>query len=665
MSIVYSAANREHAYQDYKKAIGSLLDGMDRPLSSLISPGTRVFVKPFLQAGQISDPSERLTTHPDLLRALIEILLDHGARVSFGGGGAALLKSESLEDFAWAEQLSKDLGAPFVSFASTGGRLVPSHLLFPRDHLIANALLDADVIVSCANLQPHGTLGLSGSIRNMFNAVVGNQQQRLYSLFPDGRRLGKAMADVCRLVRPDLSILDLTTVRDRIDQWPWKVLPVNRIIAGRDPAAVDSVAASAVGFEGPLWTSVYGERCGLGAARCQDVRVIGPSCAPQAALQLPAGPSRAVHKPTAFETARSLMTEMVLRPRPQIDTTRCTECEACIAVCFSNAIARQDDGRIAIDSARCVECGNCVVRCEEGAVRLVPRHSLGRGLERSWERAKNGISLRTGGLALELKLRPVKVLKGPRPLRLAGVGRAGRGFRRLASARPHSLARSSEGDDVAMVVGVGPKLGSALVRRLRQSEMRIVMVARDTQKLQDLEPEGLGRGDSLRAFACDITDHHDVRCLFEAVEMEIGTPSLVIYNVEHFIPGSVLDIQPAAFQISWQANCYGGFLVGQRAAFGMVRLGRGTIIFGGATASRRGRSGYTNLAVGKFGLRALAQAMARELGPKGVHVAHVVLDGEMLAMNPAAVADTYYNLYRQPDTAWSHEVDLRRYDEIW
>ena len=144
---------------------------------------------------------------------------------------------------------------------------------------------------------------------------------------------------------------------------------------------------------------------------------------------------------------------------------------------------------------------------------------------------------------------------------------------------------------------------------------------------------------------------------------DLGAPSVAIYNAGAFAPGSVLDTEAAAFERCWRILCLGGFLVGQRAARHMVEAGRGTILFTGATASLRGGANFANLAVGKFGLRAVAQSMARELGPKGVHVAHVIIDGQIRSeryahlekerapdglLDPAAIAETYWQLHSQP-----------------
>ena len=227
--------------------------------------------------------------------------------------------------------------------------------------------------------------------------------------------------------------------------------------------------------------------------------------------------------------------------------------------------------------------------------------------------------------------------------------------------------------DVALIVGVGPGLGAALARRFAQGGLAVAVAARRVDALSELAREIGGR-----AYACDATEEDSVSQLFAAVERDLGRPTVVVYNAGAFSPGSVLEIDAAEFERCWRALCLGGFLVGQRAARGMVEAGRGTILLTGATASLRGGARFANLAVGKFGLRALAQSMARELGPKGVHVAHIVIDGQIRSeryaelekqrpadglLDPDAIAEAYWHLHMQTRSAWTLEIDLRPWVE--
>jgi NAD(P)-dependent dehydrogenase (short-subunit alcohol dehydrogenase family) len=171
----------------------------------------------------------------------------------------------------------------------------------------------------------------------------------------------------------------------------------------------------------------------------------------------------------------------------------------------------------------------------------------------------------------------------------------------------------------------------------------------------------------VRGYSCDATVGADVRSVFERIGDELGQPSLVVFNVGIWDRGGVLEISEELFEQAWRTGCFAGFLVGRTAAAAMLSRGKGTIIFSGATGSVRGGAGFAAFASPKFALRALAQSMARELGPKGIHVAHVILDGMIAeegsasesSLQPAAIAESYYQLHLQDRTAWTHELDLR------
>jgi NAD(P)-dependent dehydrogenase (short-subunit alcohol dehydrogenase family) len=232
------------------------------------------------------------------------------------------------------------------------------------------------------------------------------------------------------------------------------------------------------------------------------------------------------------------------------------------------------------------------------------------------------------------------------------------------------------GKPVAVVVGVGPGLGFALVERFARAGMAVAMAARQVDRLEKLLQER--PVDGARVYACDAADRAQVDRLFEQVRSEVGMPELVAFNAGTFQPGSVLEIDPSEFERCWRIGCFAGFLVGKAAAKLMAPEGRGTIVFTGATAALRGSANFANLAVPKFGLRALAQSMARELGPKGIHVAHVIIDGQIFSeryqhleaqrgpdslLRPEAIAETYYQLHLQPRSAWTLELDLRPWVE--
>jgi NAD(P)-dependent dehydrogenase (short-subunit alcohol dehydrogenase family) len=182
-------------------------------------------------------------------------------------------------------------------------------------------------------------------------------------------------------------------------------------------------------------------------------------------------------------------------------------------------------------------------------------------------------------------------------------------------------------EGVAVVVGVGPGLGWALAKRFYQEGLQVVCAARSIGRLQALAKRD--QLEAVRFHACDVTEAANVSDLFATINESVGPPAVVVFNVGAYEKGNILDLRPEDFERCWRIGCFGGLLVGQAAARLMVPRGSGTIIFTGATASLRGSAGFANLAVPKFGLRALAQSMARELAPHGIHVAHVIIDGQI------------------------------------
>ena len=219
----------------------------------------------------------------------------------------------------------------------------------------------------------------------------------------------------------------------------------------------------------------------------------------------------------------------------------------------------------------------------------------------------------------------------------------------------------------AIVIGVGPGLGAALVQKCVGEGMKVSAGARDRDRLRKLLDErGLHEAPALE---CDVTDPASVQSAFNDAIADAGVPDLVIFNASGYARGSILELAPGQLEAAWRVGCLGGFHVGQAAARAMVPAGTGTILFTGATASLRGSANFAPFAIAKFGLRALAQSMARELGPKGIHVAHVVIDGQIgeaegdTKLNPADIAEAYWSLYRQPRSAWTLEADLRTWVE--
>lgn len=234
----------------------------------------------------------------------------------------------------------------------------------------------------------------------------------------------------------------------------------------------------------------------------------------------------------------------------------------------------------------------------------------------------------------------------------------------------------------ALIVGVGAGLGWGLVERFAAEGFGVAAAARQKERLNEFkELDGL---DDVACFSCDVTVEDQVEKLFTEVIATHGTPDVVVFNAGNLVIGEVTELSAEDFDYSWRVGCFGGFLIGRAAARAMLKRGSGTIIFTGATAALRGGAKFSSLAVPKVGLRALSQSMARELGPKGIHVAHVIIDGGITSkrprnpgkpsrftpsdvpdsvMQPADIAEIYYQLHRQPRSTWAQEMDLRPWVE--
>jgi NAD(P)-dependent dehydrogenase (short-subunit alcohol dehydrogenase family) len=225
----------------------------------------------------------------------------------------------------------------------------------------------------------------------------------------------------------------------------------------------------------------------------------------------------------------------------------------------------------------------------------------------------------------------------------------------------------------ALIVGVGLGISASVARRLAAEGLTVGLAARNIDKLAPLAGEiGAER------FAVDATDSAAVAHLFEAADSRIGEPDVVLYNPSARAPGSVAEIDPEAVRKAMEISAFGAFLVVQQAARRMIPLGKGAILLTGASASIKGYPLSAAFAMGKFALRGLAQSTARELGPKGIHVAHFVIDGGVRSarrldppdrpdstLDPDDIAQTYIEVLRQPRSSWSLEVEMRPWVETF
>lgn len=223
--------------------------------------------------------------------------------------------------------------------------------------------------------------------------------------------------------------------------------------------------------------------------------------------------------------------------------------------------------------------------------------------------------------------------------------------------------------NTCIILGVGPGLGAALARRFAKAGHTVAVAARNADKLSSIVDEIAAAGGSAKAYACDATKETDVVGLVEAAEADLGPAGIAIYNASGRVRKPIAEIEVAEMVDSWQRSCLGGFLLGREAARRMQPRKSGSILFTGATAGMKGFANSATFAVGKFGLRGLAEAMARELQPQGIHVAHFNIDGGIgeddgdARLRPEAIAETYYQVHAQHRSAWSHSVEVRPWVE--
>lgn len=238
------------------------------------------------------------------------------------------------------------------------------------------------------------------------------------------------------------------------------------------------------------------------------------------------------------------------------------------------------------------------------------------------------------------------------------------------------------------IVGAGDHIGAAIARRFAGEGYRVHGGRRNADQLQPLADSIASAGGAFTGHALDARDEASVIAFLDAADADAPL-ELVVFNIGANVQFALVDTTERVFRKVWEMACFGGFLTGREAARRMLAHGRGSIFFTGATASLRGGAGYAAFGAAKAGLRSVAQSMARELGPRSIHVAHLVIDAgvdtawvrdriaetkgaEALAkmppdtlMNPDSIAETYWQLHHQPRDAWTHEIDLRPYGERW
>jgi NAD(P)-dependent dehydrogenase (short-subunit alcohol dehydrogenase family) len=237
-----------------------------------------------------------------------------------------------------------------------------------------------------------------------------------------------------------------------------------------------------------------------------------------------------------------------------------------------------------------------------------------------------------------------------------------------------------------LVIGAGDGVGGAVAKAFARDGLETIVTRRPRHldQLEQLAAEIRVSGGKAHAFGVDARSEEETVALFDKIEREIGPLDVVVFNIGANVRFGITETSARIFTKVWEMACFAGFLAGREAAKAMLSRGRGTILFTGATASLRGRTGFAAFAAAKSGLRAVAQSMARELGPQGIHVAHIVCDGsidgvfsrenipdldqrlaEDRVLKPDDIALSFVQLHHQPRSAWTHELDLRPWSENW
>jgi len=229
------------------------------------------------------------------------------------------------------------------------------------------------------------------------------------------------------------------------------------------------------------------------------------------------------------------------------------------------------------------------------------------------------------------------------------------------------------------VVGVGPGIGASVATKFAKEGFSVALIARTKEKLDPVATNIAKYNTKILSVTADATDPVQVKEAFDKIKKELGPVNVLVYNCSSALRCSILDIKPEQFELSFKTSCAGALYCSQQVLPSMITDKQGTIIFTGATGSLRGSANFASFASGKFALRALAQSMAREFGPQGVHVSHVIIDGAVESdywkkknspqkpidsyLSPDAIANNYWLLHTQDKTTWTQELDLRPYVE--
>ena len=364
--------SRSEAYTDksINDAFLHLCDNLVPSLPSLIKPRDKVFIKINLGCTGIHKFSDRMTTHPLFLKALILALKDCGAIVAIGDDcpvNANLLK---VWEASGVLDLARHTGVELVDYFRYGADEVKGSLEFPKSYLISRAVLDSDIVINAANGRSHPTLVFSGAIKNIFGSIVGNRKGALHGLFPHVKEFSKILVDIFQTVAPVFSFLDLTTVVGGLGI-KRSVHSVGLMIGGQDAIAIDTLAVSSIGYSKlDNYVLKYGAQIGIGVNNIKNINIKGLDWDGLDKKQLPYPYIAEKLKENLYDKFSRRLNLTTLRPRPVIDSRDCISCRNCFLICPKNAVIQKKCGAYSIQLERCSDCYCCIKVCENNAIKL-------------------------------------------------------------------------------------------------------------------------------------------------------------------------------------------------------------------------------------------------------------------------------------------------------
>lgn len=366
ISRVVSSENRRYAPGVLDHAIVDLFARLDPDVIARLRRANTVLIKPTLRHDGSTDYRGRMTSHPRLVSALIAHVAKYGCKIYLGDAGLLDRDGRFVDHGHWLHAVARDTGATAVSFAASGAQRIHGRLLVPRNYPIAKAFTDVDMVINCANAQPHARLVMAGAVKNTFNALLGSFQARLCALSLEPRHLAKCVADVHGIVRPDLSILDLTTVRRSLGDG--ELSTPGLLLAGEDAVAVDAVAARVLGLGDNLPVAREASALRLDTADMAKISVDGVAARAAERTQPGGHWSRPPSRETSYARASRFLNNSLLRQRNVVNENACESCGECKRICPLDAISLSADQKPRIDYRRCMDCDLCRQVCPTGAI---------------------------------------------------------------------------------------------------------------------------------------------------------------------------------------------------------------------------------------------------------------------------------------------------------